>query len=133
MRRTMTTMVALLGLSAGLSACAPNYDGFDCRMLNETPSGGLCTDQRIEVARGEALVVRLSAQSDSRREYEDDIEIELRSTDPQAVDIREGFGREQTLIGLSLGETMTEIWIDGERVDEVPTRVVASDPSAGRD
>lgn len=132
MRRTMTTLLALCGLATGLTACAPAYDGFDCRMVNQTPTAALCTDQRIEVGRGEALVVRISPQSDSRSDYEDP-EVELRSADPQMLDIRPGLGSDFTLIGLTVGDATAEVWVDGELVDEVPTRILTTEPSAGRD
>ncbi len=132
MRRTITTTMALLGLTIGLSACAPRYEGFDCRMINDTPSGALCTDARIEVARGEALVIRIAPQSSSRTEYED-VTVELRTGDNQMLDVREGAGQEYTLIGLTEGETITEVWVDGELEDEVTTRIIASDPSGPSD
>lgn len=132
MRRSMTTLVAMLGLVAGASACAPDYDGFDCRMINETPSGAFCSDQMIEVARGEALVVRVRPHSDNRNDYEDP-SVELRSSDPQLLDVRPGVGDDFTLIGLTLGETSVELWIDGELMDEVSARIVAAEPSAAND
>lgn len=132
MRRSLTTLMVMLGLATGLSACAPAYDGFDCAVVNDTPSGGLCSDRTIEVARGEAMVVRVSPQSDTREDY-DDPEVELRPSDPQLMDVRPGFGGEHTLIGLTEGDLHTEIWIDGELVDEVTTRIVASDPSGPSD
>ena len=48
MRRSITAMLALCGLVSTLGACAPRYDGFQCDVLNETPTQNLCTDQRIE-------------------------------------------------------------------------------------
>lgn len=132
MRRVTTMMLALGALATSLSACAPRYDGFDCEMLNETPSGALCTDQRIEVAQGEALVMRLSPLSESRVDYEDP-QIELRSTEPQIADVRPGVGGDQTVIGLTVGETILEVWVDGVLESDVPVRVLESEPSEARD
>lgn len=123
----------ILTLSALLPACAPRYDGFDCELVNSTPSGATCTERGITVAQGEAMVVRISPTSESRTDYESDAEVELRSADAQLLDVRAGFGIEQTLIGLAIGETVTEVWIDGELVDEVPTEIVASQPSGPSD
>lgn len=132
MRRTTSSLVILAGLAASLSACAPRYDGFECELLNSTPSGALCTDQRIEVAQGEAMVARLAPLSDSRTEYED-ARIELRATEPQVAEVRPGVGGEQTVIGLTVGQTVFEVWVDGEQVSDVPVHVIPFEPSGGHD
>ncbi|MEX1369354.1 MAG: hypothetical protein AB1Z98_39870 [Nannocystaceae bacterium] len=140
MRRSTMKMVgprvarvlAVVAVAASMGACAPRYDGFECEELNETPSGSLCTDRRIEVAQGEALVVRLAPRSDSRTEYEG-AQVELRSVEPQIADVRAGVGGDQTIIGLSLGETTLEVWVDGALESDVPVRVLPSRPSVGRD
>ncbi|MEM7155863.1 MAG: hypothetical protein AAF799_23635 [Myxococcota bacterium] len=133
MRRSLFGMLALCGLVSSLSACAPRYEGFRCEVLNETPTQNLCTDQRIEIARGEAMVVRLSPQSDSRTEFEESVEVELRPTDPLLVDVRPGLSDDQTIIGLTVGETTMEVWVDGELESEVTTRILESEPSGPRD
>ncbi|MCH9683238.1 MAG: hypothetical protein K0V04_17520 [Deltaproteobacteria bacterium] len=133
MKRAIKTTMALLAVAIGATACAPRYDGFDCRMLNETPTAALCTDSRIEVARGEALVVRISPVSESRTEFDDNVTVELRTGDNQRLDVRPGAGEEFALIGLTVGETITEVWIDGELEDEIVTRIIAADPSGPSD
>ncbi len=125
MRRS-TTMMALVGLASSLVACAPRYDGFDCEMVNQTPSGALCTDSRIEVSRGEALVIRLEPVSESNTEYED-ADIELRPVDNQMIDVRPGTNDLHTIIGLTLGDTELEVWVDGELQELVPARIVPAD------
>ena len=133
MRRSITAMLALCGLVSTLGACAPRYDGFQCDVLNETPTQNLCTDPRIEIARGEAMVVRLSPQSDSRKEFDESVDIELRPTDPLLVDVRPGLSDDQTIIGLTLGETTMEVWVDGELESEVTTRIIEAEPSGPND
>ncbi len=133
MRRTMKTLLAMLGLATGLAtACAPSYGGFECTVVNSPPSTNRCSERAIVVAQGEAMVIRVRPQSDTREEYEDPY-VELRSSDPQRLDVRPGVGGDHTLIGLTVGDIVTEVWIDGELVDEVTTSIVESEPSAPSD
>lgn len=134
MRRSMK-MMALIGITAmvgALGACAPRYDGFDCRILNETPSPSQCSDQGISVARGEALVLRLSPKSENNQDFED-AQMELRPTDPQLVSVRPGLNNDQTVIGLTLAQTTLEVWLDGALESEVSITVNPSTPSAPSD
>lgn len=130
--RRVTMMTTLLTLAATLGACAPSYDGFDCRILNETPSRSQCSDLGIEVARGEAMVVRLSPRSDTREDFEG-AQMELRTTDPQSATVRPGTNGDQTIIGLTAGETTLEVYLDGDFQEEVPLTVALSAPSGPSD
>lgn len=120
----MTTRMLLLpALAAAMIGCQPHYDGLVLHYLN----GAANFDKNgIEVAEGTAIAVEVKPQSDAVFEdYEEYDLVRMSSFDENIMFVaRAGDVDKFAFVGVRVGHTAIEVFIDDRKVDTLDARVV---------